>query len=134
MLPYCHSKGEKLSFFSVHSRYNLQGYLLYVITVASNCMGYFFVSCVAWSIQQFNLKGNNDMKKILLGTTTLIGAAALFSSAAFADSPKVTVGGYENFEVGVDMKDHLNSNTQDFNAENGKPSSRPQAFRSDTQV
>ena len=40
------------------------------------------------------------MKKILLGTTTLIGAAGLFAGAALAETPKVTVGGYANFEAG----------------------------------
>ncbi len=34
------------------------------------------------------------MKKILLGTTTLIGAAGLFAGAALAETPKVTIGGY----------------------------------------
>lgn len=40
------------------------------------------------------------MKKILLGTTTLIGAAALFSGAALAETPKVTVGGDADFQMG----------------------------------
>ncbi len=69
------------------------------------------------------------MKKLLLGTTTLIGAAALFSGAAFADTPKVTIGGYENFEMGIDSDD-MNSK-----AHNGEAASeRPDAFRSDTQI
>jgi len=62
------------------------------------------------------------MKKILLGTTTLIGAAALFAGHAFADTPKVTVGGYTNFEAGY-VNDDFTSNGQ-----------RSQAFRQDTQV
>jgi len=45
------------------------------------------------------------MKKILLGTTTLIGAAALFAGAAHADTPKVTVGGFADFQVGVVNED-----------------------------
>lgn len=59
------------------------------------------------------------MKKILLGTTTLIGAAALFAGAAHADTPKVTVGGFADFQVGVVGED-LDTNK------------RSQAFRSDT--
>lgn len=61
------------------------------------------------------------MKKILLGTTTLIGAASLFAGAALAETPKVTVGGYANFEAGI-MSDDLDTNQ------------RAHAFRSDTQV
>jgi len=74
------------------------------------------------------------MKKILLGTTTLIGAASLFAGAAFADTPKVTVGGYENFEVGV-VSDDMNGANSNFNkGESTAIAQRPQAFRSDTQV
>lgn len=40
------------------------------------------------------------MKKILLGTTTLIGAASLLASAAVASTPKVTVGGDADFQFG----------------------------------
>lgn len=48
------------------------------------------------------LKGTNTMKKILLGTTTLVGAAALFAGAAFAgETPKVTIGGVSDFQVGI---------------------------------
>jgi outer membrane protein OmpU len=61
------------------------------------------------------------MKKILLGTTTLIGAASLFAGAAFAETPKVTVGGYANFEVGM-ISDDLDTDQ------------RGHAFRNDTQV
>jgi len=73
------------------------------------------------------------MKKILLGTTTLIGAASLFAGVAFAETPKVTIGGYENFEFG-EVSDDLNSKAADFNNEFTHPSQRPNAFRSDTQV
>jgi len=41
------------------------------------------------------------MKKILLGTTTLIGAASLLAGAAFAQTPKITMGGYSDFQLGV---------------------------------
>lgn len=70
------------------------------------------------------------MKKILLGTTTLIGAASLLAGAALADSPKVTVGGYANFEAGY-VNDNLDSHAV---AGNDHANQRPQAFRSDTQV
>jgi len=73
------------------------------------------------------------MKKILLGTTTLIGAASLFAGVALAETPKVTVGGYENFEIGyVKDKDmsvtHGDGDTGEFTPQ------RHQAFRSDTEV
>src|SRR5262245_15322857 len=70
------------------------------------------------------------MKKLLLGTTTLIGAAGLFAGTAFADTPKVTVGGYTNFEAGYVSDDEDSANTA---AQTGV-SERPHAFRSDTQV
>ncbi len=79
------------------------------------------------------------MKKILLGTTTLIGAASLFAGAALAETPKVTIGGYENFEVGI-VSDDLNSRATSYAATHGtgnpatQLSERPQAFRNDTQV
>jgi len=81
------------------------------------------------------------MKKILLATTTLIGVAGLYAGAALADGPKVTIGGYANFEAGVDADDE-NSKAYDdavtAGTRNGQPSggisSRPQAFRSDTEV
>src|SRR5687767_13304739 len=69
------------------------------------------------------------MKKILLGTTTLIGAAALFAGSAMADTPKVTVGGYTNFEAGY-MDDDVRGNTVGGVAYNQKST----AFRQDTQV
>ncbi len=50
------------------------------------------------------------MKKILLGTSALIGAATLLSGAALAEDPKVTVGGFNTFEAGYtesDMDDNL---------------------------
>lgn len=60
------------------------------------------------------------MKKILLGTTTLVGAA-LLSQAALADAPKVTVGGFSEFQLGV-MGDDLDA-TQ-----------RNHAFRNDNEI
>jgi len=70
------------------------------------------------------------MKKILLGTTTLIGAAGLFAGAALAETPKVTVGCYLNSEVGYVSDDMDNAPTA---TQNGV-SERHQAFRNDTQV
>lgn len=67
------------------------------------------------------IKENFIMKKILLGTSTLVGAAVLFAGSAVADTPKVTVGGYANFQVGI--------SDDDRNADQ-----RPQAFRNDTIV
>lgn len=61
------------------------------------------------------------MKKILLGTTTLIGAAGLFAGAALAESPKVTVGGFADFQLGVVSED----------LDSGQ---RAHAFRSDTEL
>jgi len=62
------------------------------------------------------------MKKILLGSTILVGAAALFSGAAFAaETPKVTLGGTSEFQVGHTSED----------ADAGERSS---AFRSDNLI
>jgi outer membrane protein OmpU len=62
------------------------------------------------------------MKKILLGTTTLIGAATLFAGGAFAaETPKVTLGGFADFQVG-------------FVSEDNDADERSGAFRSDTEV
>jgi predicted porin len=69
------------------------------------------------------------MKKILLGTTTLIGAASIFAGAALADTPKVTVGGYANFEAGYVSDDEDTSR-----AGHAGVAERPQAFRNDDQV
>lgn len=60
------------------------------------------------------------MKKILLGTTALLGAAAL-SNAALADTPKITVGGFADFQAGIVGQD-LDANQ------------RSHGFRSDTEV
>jgi len=61
------------------------------------------------------------MKKILLGTTALIGAATLFAGVASADDPKVTVGGFSTFEAGY-VKDDFDNNQS------------PVAFRNDNEI
>jgi hypothetical protein len=60
------------------------------------------------------------MKKILLGTTSLLGAA-LLAGAAHAEGPKVTLGGFSDFQVGIVGED--NDATE-----------RAGAFRSDNEV
>lgn len=60
------------------------------------------------------------MKKILLGTTALIGAA-LLASAASAESPKVTVGGFADFQAGF-ASDDLDAGQRGY------------GFRNDTEV
>jgi len=60
------------------------------------------------------------MKKILLGTTTLFGAA-LLAGAAHAEGPKVTLGGFSDFQVGIVGED------QDTNLRSG-------AFRQETDL
>jgi hypothetical protein len=60
------------------------------------------------------------MKKILLGTT-LLSAVGLFAGAAQAEGPKVTLGGFADFQIGV-VNEDLDTNT------------RAHAFRSDTEV
>ncbi len=62
------------------------------------------------------------MKKFLLGTTGLVGAAVLFASAASAaETPKVTVGGFIDFQAGI-MSDDLDA------------AQRGYGFRNDTEV
>lgn len=61
------------------------------------------------------------MKKILLGTTGLVGAAFMFASVAAAETPKVTVGGFADFQAGyIDDDSDVNQ--------------RHHAFRNDTEV
>jgi outer membrane protein OmpU len=61
------------------------------------------------------------MKKVLLGTSGLIAAAAMFAGAASAQTPKVTIGGFADFQAGyVD---------EDLDA--GK---RSHGFRNDTEI
>lgn len=61
------------------------------------------------------------MKKILLATTTLVGAVSLFAGAALADTPKVTIGGTADFQAGFVGED------QDTNLRSG-------AFRNETEL
>ena len=58
------------------------------------------------------------MKKILLGTTGLVGAA-LLATAASAETPKVTLGGFSDFQAGwtSDDKDN-NSRSTGFRNDN----------------
>ena len=75
------------------------------------------------------------MKKILLGTSALVGAATLLAGAAFAETPKVTVGGYANFEAGYVSDDDSSTGTAGHKTVlNNAAHQRGQAFRSDTQV
>ncbi len=60
------------------------------------------------------------MKKILLGTTGLV-AVALLATAASAETPKVTLGGFSNFQAGFTNDD------KDANTRSG-------AFRNDNEV
>jgi outer membrane protein OmpU len=61
------------------------------------------------------------MKKVLLGTSALIAAAALFAGAASAQTPKVTIGGFADFQAGI-ASDDLDANQ------------RNHGFRNDTEV
>lgn len=60
------------------------------------------------------------MKNILLATTGLFGAA-LLATAASAQTPKVTIGGFTDFQAGF-VSDDFDANT------------RSQAFRQDTEI
>lgn len=70
------------------------------------------------------------MKKILLGTTTLVSAAALFAGAAMAEAPKVTLGGTIDWQVGIMSDDQDDDRTGTLEGE----SQRAQAFRNDTEI
>jgi hypothetical protein len=61
------------------------------------------------------------MKNIILGTTGLVGAALLAASAS-AQTPKVTVGGFADFQAGFVDDDLQGANTRDY------------GFRNDTEV
>jgi hypothetical protein len=61
------------------------------------------------------------MKKVLLTTTALVGAAALFAGDASAETPKVTVGG------NISVQSGFLSDDQDANQ-------RSQGFRNDTEI
>ena len=56
------------------------------------------------------------MKKILLGTTGLVGAA-LIASAASAETPKVTLGGFSDFQAGFTDND-INTDSSDIGFRN----------------
>lgn len=62
------------------------------------------------------------MKRILLGTTMLIGAASL-AAAAHADTPKITLGGVADFQYGAATNQDLSTS-----------STRGSAFRADTEI
>lgn len=58
------------------------------------------------------------MKKILLGTSGLVGAA-LLASAASAETPKVTLGGFSDFQAGfVDEDDEAAGSARTFSFRN----------------
>ncbi len=58
------------------------------------------------------------MKKILLGTTGLV-AVALLATAASADTPKVTLGGFSDFQAGYTSDDKdANLRSTDFRNDN----------------
>lgn len=61
------------------------------------------------------------MKNFLLGTTGLVGAAMLAASAS-AETPKVTVGGFIDFQAGYSDDDLQGATTRDY------------GFRNDTEV
>ena len=61
------------------------------------------------------------MKKILLGTTGLVGAAFMFASVAAAETPKVTVGGFADFQAG-------------YITDDSDSAERSHGFRNDTEV
>lgn len=70
------------------------------------------------------------MKKILLGTSALIGAAALLAGSAYADDPKVTIGGFSTFEAGWAHSDFTdNTGTAATPAKN-----HAVAFRNDNEI
>ncbi len=70
------------------------------------------------------------MKKILLGTTTLVGAA-LVAQAALADAPKLTVGGFSEVQLGV-MSDDLDTNQRGHGFRNDNEISFKVDGKSDT--
>ncbi len=70
------------------------------------------------------------MKKILLGTTTLIGVA-LLAGAASAETPKVTLGGFVDFQAGI-MSDDFDSDHPGVGG--ATDSGRSHSFRNDTEI
>ncbi len=67
------------------------------------------------------------MKKILLGTSALISAVALVSGANAAETPKITLGGFSNFEAGFESGNDLKSTSSPVTSRSG-------AFRTDNVV
>lgn len=61
------------------------------------------------------------MKKLLLGTTAILGVVG-FASAAAADAPRVTVGGFIDFQAGYVDDDNAAAGTNDV------------GFRNDTEI
>jgi len=57
------------------------------------------------------------MKKILLGTTGLVGAA-LIASAASAETPKVTLGGFSDFQAGFNDSNPVGGSEDGFSFRN----------------
>ncbi len=70
------------------------------------------------------------MKKILLGTSALIGAATLLAGAAFAEDPKVTIGGFSTFEAAWSKSDNTDAGV--VGATDSKQ--RNVAFRNDNEI
>lgn len=70
------------------------------------------------------------MKKILLGTSALIGAATLLAGAAYADDPKVTIGGFSTFEAAWSKSNNINGTKA--GATDSKQ--RNVAFRNDNEI
>lgn len=68
----------------------------------------------------YSLKKELIMKKILLGTTGLV-AVALLATAASAETPKVTLGGFSDFQAG-------------FTNDDKDANKRSQAFRNDNTI
>lgn len=67
------------------------------------------------------------MKKFLLGTTALFGAASLYAGAALAEGPEVIVGGFIDFQAGIaDNDSEYEENAGEF--------SRDFKFQNDTEV
>lgn len=72
------------------------------------------------------------MKKILLGTSALIGAATLLAGTAFAEDPKVTIGGFSTFEAGWSKSQNTDGGVG--GATPGNDKQRNVAFRNDNEI
>jgi outer membrane protein OmpU len=62
------------------------------------------------------------MKKLLLGTTAILGAVSFATVAAAADAPRVTVGGFIDFQAAQFDDDAAAASTNDY------------GFRNDTEI